>query len=628
MKRIVFILLFIVLLAFSASAMTVELISPAGDSSFEDVGNKVLICQVSKEADEEIDNISLYFENNESVSWHANITEYNPPAGSQIEFNVSDLQNATYNWNCLAVNNNSVEAWDSSNRSFSITFTPPNTAPILSQNIPDMTWPEDIVNSSLNLSEYFTDSDDDSLTFSVVLSPSNIVYSVYSNGTVFLTPYANWSGNTSIIFRASDGTSTVDSNPISLNVSAVNDAPLLSSIIPNKTWNKDTTTKINLYDYFEDIEDSDSSLTFNYSFSSSSPNINITIKSDGDAVLTPDSGWTGSEKVKFSAYDSEGLGVESNEIVLNVKESSETNTTNITNQRPVIDSYLPESNPSIIITGSQTFTITKSDPNGDSLSVFWYVDGLIQENSTSDSFVYTAYDTGSFLIKVVVSDGSLNTSRTWTLTVKPKSLSGNATLGNHAESTSQVNNQEDETAICGDGKCTGDETATECCRDCGCPEGFKCSLETDLCTKISKSNNLMLLIIISSLLLIGVGIILFLYKRNQEKEIFGLEKMPFQIPPKKIEQSSSKAKEKEADEGLFVEESSLKEQNNLPNNQISKSLKTQNTTNQILLKRYIIYNLKKGKPFEKIRKELIKVGWSEEQIKDAYTAAKLEEAFS
>lgn len=86
------------------------------------------------------------------------------------------------------------------------------------------------------------------------------------------------------------------------------------------------------------------------------------------------------------------------------------------NNPPSIDSYSPTSNPSINLGDSQTFSITKSDPDGDTLTVKWYVDD-VQKKQGSDYYTYTPNSVGTYEVKVTVSDGKDTVSHIWTLTV-------------------------------------------------------------------------------------------------------------------------------------------------------------------------------------------------------------------
>jgi hypothetical protein len=87
------------------------------------------------------------------------------------------------------------------------------------------------------------------------------------------------------------------------------------------------------------------------------------------------------------------------------------------NRPPIISDYHPPSNPTIFEGESQEFNVTYHDPDGDPLTVQWYLNGT--PASTFDNYTFTAdYESaGVYNITVVVSDSLAQTSYQWTLTV-------------------------------------------------------------------------------------------------------------------------------------------------------------------------------------------------------------------
>lgn len=87
------------------------------------------------------------------------------------------------------------------------------------------------------------------------------------------------------------------------------------------------------------------------------------------------------------------------------------------NDAPTIDSYSPETNPTIQEKESQEFSITKSDV--DSIpAVKWYLNGNEVDNDDSYTFLSDANSQGIYSVKVVVSDGSLTAEHVWNLSVE------------------------------------------------------------------------------------------------------------------------------------------------------------------------------------------------------------------
>lgn len=602
-KRGMLILLLISILAFSVNAMIVELVGPTPSGiEYQDVNSKEVTCKVTKNETEEITSLTVWYEENATLSWQAGSTKNNPDDNTPIPFSLTNLINATYTWNCLALNNESNAQFAGSNLTFKITFTtaappPTNQAPALLSNIPDMIWPEDTVNNSLNLSVYFNDPDKDPLTFSVSTIPSNIGVSI-STDIVTFTPNANWTGSTSVKFSAFDGTASTESNSVSITITPVNDPPLLVKEIPNLTWIENNNKKIDLDDYFSDVDGE----SLNFTFTSVS-NINVSIDDeDHDATFIPDDDWTGSRVFKFTALDSSNATAESNEFTLKVEEGAEEpEDTMILTKSPTDEDV------NMSVGESKTFSITKQPSNA---TVKWYVDNLLQTNETEDSFVYKPTKEGSYNIRVQIVVGGTSDDHQWTVTV---SAAGAATTpAPKAAELKEVEAEEKEIA-CGNRECEEGEDQFSCCLDCGCPEGYTCNEQTKTCRREKEAGNLILIIIVVSLFVGGAVGGYFYYKKKQEKEIFGLANEPIEVPPLKKEKLEVKKEAKPAEKKPVTAE---------------KPVKKAKTTNQILLKNYILTNLRKGKSFEEIKKTLLKVGWTEEQIQEAYTAAELDKAFS
>jgi peptidoglycan/xylan/chitin deacetylase (PgdA/CDA1 family) len=116
----------------------------------------------------------------------------------------------------------------------------------------------------------------------------------------------------------------------------------------------------------------------------------------------------GTHNVTLVVYDSGGLfdSQQWEVSVLNV------------NRAPVIDSFYPLTNPTITEEQSQEFNVTYSDPDGDLVSVQWYVNGTPVGNADTYDFVGNYSSMGVYNVTVVISDGLAQTAFEWSLAVQ------------------------------------------------------------------------------------------------------------------------------------------------------------------------------------------------------------------
>ncbi len=97
-----------------------------------------------------------------------------------------------------------------------------NEPPNLTQQIPNQTWEEDVRLTGLDLDNYFTDPESQTLNYSVVYG-SNINVTIDDDGVVTFRPDTDWNGTTWALFTANDTINTTDSNNVTLNVTDVAD---------------------------------------------------------------------------------------------------------------------------------------------------------------------------------------------------------------------------------------------------------------------------------------------------------------------------------------------------------------------------------------------------------------------
>src|SRR3989338_987834 len=252
----------------------------------------------------------------------------------------------------------------SATSAYSLTVTAVNDAPVISA-IVNQSTNEDIPTGAIA----FTITDIDSTLLcttanlsatssdTAVLPVANIVFGgTAPNCTVTMTPDLNQNGVSNVVITVVDnGTPNLqDTSAFSLTVTAVNDAPVISTII-NQTTAEDTATAAIAFT----ITDVDSALTCAASISATS----------SDAVLLPVGniafgGVAPNCTVTMTpAPDQNGLS----NIVLTVTDGTLTDTSNFSltvtavNDAPVISAIVNQTTPEDTATAAIAFTITDVD---------------------------------------------------------------------------------------------------------------------------------------------------------------------------------------------------------------------------------------------------------------------------
>ncbi len=171
------------------------------------------------------------------------------------------------------------------------------------EEMPGVVWNED-ENTTLNLSEYISDPDGDSIYFEIKDTSwdTSIIVERVSNGVYVFRTEENFFGNDWIVFSATDakGGPASLSNAIQLEVLPVNDAPVLVREIENLSVEEDGFYEgvLDLSEYFADV---DSDLIFSVS---GNDVIEVIVEGSIVSVGSPEN-FVGSEEVYFKAVDEE-----------------------------------------------------------------------------------------------------------------------------------------------------------------------------------------------------------------------------------------------------------------------------------------------------------------------------------
>ena len=181
----------------------------------------------------------------------------------------------------------------SDSQSFVLTINPVNDAPILIQSFLDIDVLEDSENVLLNLSEYFSDIDNDNLSYSVVSDLGYVNLTIDENSILTIEFLENLFGDGSVEIFASDDQLYI-SAILNIIVNAVNDAPVSFDL--SVETDEDTILEIILEGEDDDQDDLVYSLGQNTSYGDISIVGNV-------ATFTPDLNFNGTTTFTYSVSD-------------------------------------------------------------------------------------------------------------------------------------------------------------------------------------------------------------------------------------------------------------------------------------------------------------------------------------
>ncbi|SVB80121.1 uncharacterized protein METZ01_LOCUS232975, partial [marine metagenome] len=270
--------------------------------------------------------------------------------------------------------------------SFDVTVTPVNDAPVA-----DATSAAGDEDSNISIDLSGSDIDGDALTFSLGSGASNGSVDV-SGSTATYTPNSDFNGSDSFTFIASDGELSSEAT-VDVIINPVNDAPTLDDLADaSVAEDTDFTLELSGADVDGDA------LTF-----LASVDANGSVAVDGSTLtVSPASDYNGDITVSVIASDGQASG-----------SGSFTLTVTPVNDAPVIGTL---DNQSIDEDGSLTLDLSGSDVDGDALT-FSASNGSV--DGTTLTITPPADYNGSEDVTVVVTDGDLSDSTTFTLTVNP-----------------------------------------------------------------------------------------------------------------------------------------------------------------------------------------------------------------
>jgi len=226
-----------------------------------------------------------------------------------------------------------------------------------------------------------------------------------------------------------DHHNNIDSKNVNITVIEVNNPPVIQPIGVKTVWTHGENSTFNYQVMANDLEDGDSNsgkLGFNISFSGIKL---FNISKNGTMYFIPDSDQIGNYHIQVCVNDTGIKKPHPNISLCNQDGGSLYSCDNFSltitdqNRPPKIITHFPE-NLSIDYTDGENvyFNISSHDPDGTIVDNYWYVDDVLnkfdkENNKSNFLFNYICGFNGKSKIKVVITDGLLNDSLEWNLSV-------------------------------------------------------------------------------------------------------------------------------------------------------------------------------------------------------------------
>ena len=302
-----------------------------------------------------------------------------------------------------------------------------NRKPVVTRAIPSVTGQANLSRRISNLTEYFSDPDDDDLTFTATSSNTSVVRAAVSSGHLDLT--GRGSGNATVTVTASDGTLSV-AQQVSVSLAQVtipNRKPVVAQSIADQNITAGTTKSIPLARYFSDPDDDNLSYT-------------ATSSATGKATATVASG---NLSLRGVAAGSATVTVRASDGTLDVSQTFTVTVAAIapSNRAPRASRTLPAR--SLRVGNSFSINLANyfSDPDGNDLTFAANSDDTDRASAgvSGSTLTVRAIAAGGADITVTADDGNLSVTQVFTLTVTTNSApSLDRAISNQTLNTSQA----------------------------------------------------------------------------------------------------------------------------------------------------------------------------------------------
>ena len=287
-----------------------------------------------------------------------------------------------------------------------------NTAPVAVDDTLTATEDTSFTYTALQLLGNDTDADGNNLAIASVTSGSNGTAALNQDGTVTFTPNADFNGAANFSYTATDGALTSNSATVTVNVTAVNDAPVAVADTLSATEDTPVTyTAVQLLGNDTDVEND--SLTI--ASVAQGSNGFVVLNSNGSVTFTPAANFNGVADFSYIATDGTDLS-NSAKVTVNVTAVNDApvavadtlsatedtpvtytavqllgNDTDVENDSLTIASVAQGSNGTVVLNGNGSVTFTPA-ANFNGVADFSYIatDGIDLSNSATVTVNVTA----------------------------------------------------------------------------------------------------------------------------------------------------------------------------------------------------------------------------------------------
>ena len=292
-----------------------------------------------------------------------------------------------------------------------VTVNSVNDIPFVKKPIGEIKMFQGGTDTSIDLSKVFWDYDvpfGDALNYSVSDNGS-VQVGIDPSGKITLTDPVEFYGVQYMNFTATDSDSTSAVALAKITVTHVNQPPRVKTRPGPVTVNERQTASLDMSNTFSDLDGDPITLIptgmTKIMVSIDPTTLNVSFKA-------PETPYTFSEDIKFTAQDDKGFG--DNFVIVHVTDLA-------MNDPPYFKSVSPDGAVTMTETGLAEFSITALDVDSPELNYTWYLDGKDLDVADNTYDYQTTYDSaGNHQLKVVVDDGELTATHTWNITVLNK----------------------------------------------------------------------------------------------------------------------------------------------------------------------------------------------------------------